>query len=353
VAGLGALQAQVPRAPFWALQARLADFDPTGLTAALQDGRLLRSSLIRGTLHVAERGSHAGYATVAADTLAGMWRRLLADAPVTPAEVQAVVRAVCAERPLRRDDLVAAVTGWLADQPGGAGFVDALVGAHHGHLLRAHPWLVCRPVSGDWQRRGEWLYSPAPSVRANRPPMVDPQAALAELIVVQLRAAGPCALADLRAWTGETRVRRLQAALRQLGERVRCYRGVDGDRLYDLDGEPLPAPADLDRPIRFLGEFDSALISYAPANRHRLLPPEFADAVLNRANGQWRPSLLVDGRVAGTWRFAVSGAAGPATVTITALRHLPVTQRRRVRAAAEELIATAEPGRDPRVEFVG
>lgn len=260
VAVLGGLQAQVPAAPFWALQARVEGCSPALVAAALDDGRLLRSSLIRGTLHVVDRASHSMYATVAEESLARLWTRLLAPAAVEPAQVHAVVRAACVDRPVSRHELVAAVVGWLSDQPGGADAVGGIVGTNHGHLIRAHPWLVCRPAGGDWRRRGGWLYSRAPCVRGGVAPGLEPTAALAELIVRQLTALGPCALADLGTWTGESRLSRLRAALQHLGDRVRTYRSSDGEPLYDIEGNVVPASADLDWPVRFLGEFDTALI---------------------------------------------------------------------------------------------
>lgn len=351
VAALGGLQAQVPTAPFWALQARVEGCSPALVAAALDDGRLLRSSLIRGTLHVVDRASHGVYATVAEESLARLWTRLLTPAAVEPGQLHAVVRAACTDRPVGRDELVAAVVDWLTGQPGGADAVGGIVGNNHGHVIRAHPWLVCQPAGGEWRRRGSWLYSPAPSVRDGIVPGLAPTAALAELIVRQLTALGPCALADLRTWTGESRLGRLRAALQQLGDRVRTYRSPDGEPLYDLDGAVVPTPADLEWPVRFLGEFDTALIGFAPANRQRLLPPEFATATYNRANGLWRACVVVDGRVAGTWRTSRPTENGPATLNISLLRRISAVQRRAVHREAADLLATAEPDRDHRIEF--
>ena len=50
---LFAMQAQLPRAPFLGLWARLQDFRRQDLLDAIQARRVVRSTLMRGTLHLA------------------------------------------------------------------------------------------------------------------------------------------------------------------------------------------------------------------------------------------------------------------------------------------------------------
>jgi hypothetical protein len=49
------MQAQVPENPYVALHARLHDFDPDELSAAIAVGRAVRAQLMRGTIHLVTR----------------------------------------------------------------------------------------------------------------------------------------------------------------------------------------------------------------------------------------------------------------------------------------------------------
>ena len=85
-------------------------------------------------------------------------------------------------------------------------------------------------------------------------------------------------------------------------------------------------------PVRFLSNFDGALL-LGHATRARLVPPEHRHEVFHVRKPQSAPTFLVDGRVAGTWRFTGE------RVETTPFEPLPARVRDEVDAEAERLTA--------------
>ena len=129
--------------------------------------------------------------------------------------------------------------------------------------------LVRVPPAGTWGVGG----SPLQELAEVGEPDVD------ELVRRYLAALGPATVRDAQAWSGLTNLREVfeRLELEELGEGY-----------FDLPGAPRP-PADTPAPVRFLPRFDNVLIGYADRGR-------FGDVVVGK------PTILVDGVVAGTWR---------------------------------------------------
>jgi hypothetical protein len=82
--------------------------------------------------------------------------------------------------------------------------------------------------------------------------------------------------------------------------KLRSFRAEDGDELLDLPRAPLP-PADTEAPVRFLPTWDATLLVHA--RRTEILPEEYRPRIFHTKNPQSTPTFLVDGAVAGTWRY--------------------------------------------------
>jgi Winged helix DNA-binding domain len=63
--------------------------------------------------------------------------------------------------------------------------------------------------------------------------------------------------------------------------------------------------ADAER-LLLLPGFDELVLGYA--DRSCTVPPEFADRIVPGNNGVFRPTVVVAGRVLGTWRWTGTGA---------------------------------------------
>lgn len=108
---------------------------------------------------------------------------------------------------------------------------------------------------------------------------------------------GPASLGDIANWTG-LRV----TALRPVVERLRLlrFRDEEGGGLLDLPGAPLPDP-ETPAPVRFLPTWDATLLAHA--RRTQILPEEYRPRVFNTKTPHSETTFLVDGAVAGTWRY--------------------------------------------------
>jgi hypothetical protein len=199
-------------------------------------------------------------------------------------EAAAAVRQMLADGPLRQRELVASLAthGFAREETNGAGlWVD---------LVRVPPqgtWE--RPRADRYELAERWL--PAPD------PEPDERAARAFLLRRYLGGFGPATLADAASWTGLP-----VAELRPLAEgmRLRRFRDESGRELVDLPDAPLPDP-DTPAPPRFIGSFDAMLL--VQARRTGVLPEEFRPVIFNTRTPQSWHTFLIDGQVAGTWRY--------------------------------------------------
>jgi hypothetical protein len=162
---------------------------------------------------------------------------------------------------------------------------------------------------------------------------------LDRLVVRYLRAYGPAAGADLRAWSG---LPGLPAVIKRLRPDLRSYADERGRELLDVADGTLPE-TDLRMPPRFLPAFDNVVLGYEDRSRiiddeHRLLSVAGARLV------------LVDGRVAGVWTSARTASNG-VTVEIRPLRRLSKPEQDLVVDEAKRLAAFLGDGSPGRVGF--
>jgi uncharacterized protein YcaQ len=124
-------------------------------------------------------------------------------------------------------------------------------------------------------------------------------AAYTELTRRYLAAYSPATPQDLAAWVGLP-MSRLRAAWRHIADQLMEVE-VSGSPAWMLktyaawlDEPPVPSPI-----VRLLPGFDIYLLGYR--NRDLAVPPRFAKRI-NAGGGILHPTLLVDGRVVGTWK---------------------------------------------------
>jgi hypothetical protein len=267
------------------LWSRLHDFERSELTEALEQRRAVQATLMRMTIHiVSARDYHlfaAGVRQARRDWWHGTARRSgLADTSLD--QVAACVRSALAAGPLRRARLVAA----LED----AGFDKALWSA-------AGLWvdMVRVPPSGTWERRRADLYGLADHWLE---PLETTEAqGLAHLVSRYLRGFGPATMADIASWSGVNGTT-LRPIVEGLG--LRRLRDDGGGELLDVADGVLPDP-DTPAPVRFLPTWDATLLVHA--RRTQILPEQYRSLVFSTKNPHSTPTFLVDGAVAGAWRY--------------------------------------------------
>jgi hypothetical protein len=196
--------------------------------------------------------------------------------------------------------------------------------------------LVHVPPSGLWRSHGKPSYIDA-RVWLRRRTRPTPAASLQVAVERYLTAYGPVSLGDIGKWLGQVRVTKVGAAVEALGDRVVSLRGPDDRELIDLEGLPLP-DGDREAPARFLARWDSALIAYDV--RDRIIPEAYRPAVIKK-NGDFLPTFLVDGLVAGLW--TVTTTRGAATLTLTPFGKVATKVRRDLETEANALVRFVEP----------
>ncbi|MET7643270.1 winged helix DNA-binding domain-containing protein [Streptomyces sp. NPDC005426] len=300
VAHLGGLQAQEPQEPFVGLWSRLRSFDPASLSDLLTQRLLVRTHLMRRTVHLVTSEDalawRARHDAMLRQRVLGTYRRELEGVDLE--ELAAAGRAVMSDGEPRS---MAQLARELADRwpaPGPRALGEMLVAA----LVP----MVQLPPRGLWRTKGGVRNLPMASwlSREIDPPATDGADPVGETLVRRYLAAfGPAASADLRAWCG---LAGLPAAIAAIREELVTFRDERGRELLDLPGAPRPDP-DAPAPVRFLPAFDNAILGYQ--DRTRIIDDAFRGLSVAGAR-----VVLVDGRVAATW----SVEAG--TVTVTPLR---------------------------------
>ncbi|MFI6901323.1 winged helix DNA-binding domain-containing protein [Nonomuraea sp. NPDC050394] len=331
VAHLCGLQAQEPQEPFVGLWSRLRAFDPAELSDLLVRRSVVRTHLMRRTVHLltaedvlAWRPRHDA---MLRQRVLGTYRRELAG--VDLGELAAAGLAVMADgEPRSMAEIARAVAGrW--PEPGTRALGEMLVAA----LIP----MVQMPPRGLWRAKGgvrntllsSWLgrdVVPSPDNGA------DP--AGAALVRRYLAAYGPAATADVRAWSG---LAGLPAAVASIRGELVAFRDERGRELLDLPGAPRPDP-DTPAPVRFLPAFDNALLGYD--DRTRIV--DDAHRGLSVAGTR---VVLADGRVSATW------TAEAGTVTVTPLRALSRAERAEVTEQGQALASFLSDGETGRVRI--
>jgi hypothetical protein len=175
--------------------------------------------------------------------------------------------------------------------------VEALIGKRATQAINLWLNIVRAPPSGTWERRRADLYAAAEDW-LGPPPDDAGEAAGRELLVRRYLAAfGPATRADVASWAG-LKPTELEPAFAATA--LRRFRSEDGGELIDLPRAPLP-PADTPAPVRFLPTWDATLLVHA--RRTQILPEEHRPRIFSTKTPQSVPTFLVDGAVAGTWRY--------------------------------------------------
>ncbi|MFG2232689.1 winged helix DNA-binding domain-containing protein [Streptomyces sp. NPDC048723] len=300
VAHLGGLQAQEPQEPFTGLWSRLRAFDPATLDDQLTGRSVVRTHLMRRTVHLVTADDalawRARHDTMLRQRVLGTYRRELDGVDLD--ELAAAARAVLADgEPRSMTELARALAErWPAPGPRALGEM----------VIAALVPVAQLPPRGLWRTRAGVRNVPLSSWlgREIAPPPPDGSDPVGQALVRRYLAAfGPAASADLRAWCG---LAGLPAAIAAIREELVTFRDERGRQLLDLPGAPRPDP-DTPAPVRFLPAFDNAILGYH--DRSRIIDDAHRGLSVTGAR-----VVLVDGRVAATW------TADADTVTVTPLR---------------------------------
>jgi hypothetical protein len=315
VAHLCGLQAQEPQEPFVGLWSRLRAFDPTALSDLLIKRSVVRTHLMRRTVHLLTADDalawRARHDAMLRQRVLGNYRRELADVDLT--ELAAAGRAVMADEEPRSMTELARAVAHRWPEPGPRALGEMLVAA----LIP----MAQLPPRGLWRTKAGVRNVPLSTWLGREIDPPTPQVGEA-LVRRYLAAYGPVATADLRAWCG---LAGLPAAVTAVREELVAFRDERGRELLDLPDAPRP-DADTPAPVRFLPAFDNAILGYD--DRSRII--DDAHRGLSVAGAR---VVLVDGRVAATWNVEAD------IVLVTPLRRFSRAERITVGDEGRELAA--------------
>ena len=302
VRGLVAVQAQDHPGSLCSVALRSAARSRADVLSAMHAGEVVRSWPLRGTLHL-----------VAAEDLGWMLETL---APrVLSGSVKRRDQLGLDERTLERGrELAVEVT----DGRSGLSRAD-LFAYWDRHGLRTSGQRGYH-LLGYLAQTGTLCFGP---VRDHEPLVVlvdqwvaprrllDREEALAELAWRYFRGHGPATVRDLMRWAFLTAAD-ARAATAAVRSRLVALEADGGELLMDpLTPDRLDSVRDRAQGVLLLPGFDEVVLGYA--DRSATVPTEFADRIVPGGNGVFRPTVVRDGRVVGTWRRTRAGQPVEAT----------------------------------------
>ena len=308
---IGSLQAQHPEWPPVALAARAKTRRTADLATALNDRTVVRSSLMRLTIHVVHADDLWPMFLVSRPLRMNQWRILLKADPIDSPlgkrmrAAHEVAISALRERPrtsLELDRLMAAEVGPQATattrpawrQPES----QIVVRAAWRHLSAFVP-LVHVPWEGEGYGRSQ--YRLASDWLGTDSDGIDEAKARVHVARRYFAAFGPASIEDLVAYVGRGKggIGIWRDAAATLGDELIQLRGDEGRALFDVADGPRPG-GDAPAPPRLLARWDSLLLSHARKQRQRIIGDEHRSAVFTK-NADVLPTFLLDGFVAGTW----------------------------------------------------
>jgi len=311
---LGGLQTQYAPSGYVGLWSRMPNFRRDALTAALEQRRVLQGTLLRSTIHMVSARDYWLFLSAVRIGRQEWWRRVTRKGfgDVNVAAAVPMFREELAAGPRRAADLKDLLSrrGYPSIAWNGIGlWVD---------MIRV-------PPSGTWDQRKADLYGLAETWV--RPAAVTESAGLEHIVRRYLGAFGPATVREIADWAGIPHTTLLPMIQRLPLRRLRDEKGKE---LLDLQRAPLPDP-ETPAPVRFLPTWDATLLVHA--RRTQILAEHHRPLVFNTKTPHSVPTFLVDGAVAGTWRYEGG------RIEVKPFEPLPKATRREVEEEAKRLEA--------------
>ena len=311
---LGGIQNQYASNAYLRLWSCLESFDRDSLTRALHRRSVAQATLMRGTIHLVSARDFWLFAEGIRRARRLWWqrvhRRFAGQVDLDAAAVE--LRRFVAGTVRRRDEVVSRLRRF--DPPGAPGSL-----AWSGVDVD----LVRVPPSGTWEKRRAHTFALAEDwLGAGDATEAE---GLEHLARRYLGAFGPATRTELADWAGVP-VTFFAGVLDRMP--LRRFFDESGRELLDLPRAPLPDP-ETPAPVRFLPTWDAVLLVHA--RRTGVLPEAYRPRIFATTMPQSVGTFLVDGTVAGTWRYE-SGR-----VVMEPFRRLPRAVRLELDDEAERL----------------
>ncbi len=276
---IGGIQAQYAPSMYIGLWSRLEGFEREQLTRALQRKSVVQGTLMRTTIHLVSRGDYWPFIVGIRRARRKQWAKAH---KADPRKIQAACRR------LRPHFAGGSLTQAQVDE-----ILSSDAAARNGVGLFLD--LVRVPPSGTWERRRADIYALAEDWIG--PEDVPAEEGLERLVRRYLSGFGPGRPEEIANWAGVSKPE-INGVLERI--ELRRFQDEQGKELIDLPRLPLP-DADTPAPARFLPVWDATLLVHA--RRTQILPERYRSRVFNVRTPHSVNAFLVDGQVAGTWRY--------------------------------------------------
>lgn len=293
VAALGAMQAQDYTAALWAIGLRLPGSSEAEIEQAIADATIVRTWPLRGTLHfVAAEDARWMLELLTPHIIAGSARRRqqlgLDDATLARSR-DVLIETLQGRKPHTRDQCIARLES--------AGIATAAQRGYHILWQHALAGLLCFGPRAGKQQTFVLLDEWTPNAKR-----LERDQALAELAARYFSGHGPATLQDFVWWSG-LRVGDGRTAIELAGPAL-VAEGSGATRYWRAHASHTSTPPDKQSDnqtlVHLLPAFDEYLIAYR--GRDAVLDPEYATRIVPGGNGVFRPILVHNGRIVGTWK---------------------------------------------------
>ena len=286
VAWMGAMQAQDYAGVKWAVGVRLPASSETVVEEALAEADILRTWLLRGTLHLVSAADIRWMLAVVAPHLieknARRYRQLELDTPTLMQSNDVLGKAVHGGQQRTRKELLAILEGHGISTEGQRGYYMLQRAALDGLIAQS---VTLQHNNATFLALDDVVPSGSAYLH---------EEAIAELARRYFTSHGPATLQDFIWWSGL-----LTADARQGLEAVKANlmsATLDGEVYWQ---SPTMPPLGQSSTAFLLPAYDEYLLGYK--DRNAVLEPHHAQQVAP-GGGVFRPIVVIDGRVVGTWR---------------------------------------------------
>ena len=289
VAWLGGMQGQDYPGAKWSIGLRLVRATDADVTRAINEGKIVRTWPMRGTLHfVAAADVRWMLMLTSPKNIAGSASRranLGLDDKTLARCREIFIKILQGGKQKSRDEMYAALENAGIATQGQRGYHVLWNSALHG--------LICFAATTDKEQTfallDEWV-APTPDKTRDE--------ALAELALRYFVSRGPATLQDFTWWSG------LSAGEARIG-----FEAIKSNLVQEtVNKQGYWMPADIvvpqEQPSTFaLPGFDEYLLGYK--DRSAVLDAAHADKVCPGGNGMFASTIVIDGRVVGTWKRTI------------------------------------------------
>lgn len=316
-AWFGAMQGQDFTGTKWAFALRLPDTTDDEIQAAINNRAIIRTWLMRGTLHFIAAADLHWMLPIFAERIvkrnARRYRQLELDETTLERSKDVLCDALAGGKALDRRTL-GDILKENGIAPDGQRCVYMLLHASYAGLIYQAPSNHNNPT---FLRVDETLPPPAETF--------DREQALVELARRYFQSHGPATDYDFAWWSGLT-LTDCRAAIAAIESELDSTTTDDGTYWF------VPAaPQNGTSPdVYLLPGFDEYVLGYK--DRSAALEPDYAQRICPGNNGMFIPTVVIDGQIRGTWKRTVKSKA--VHITLDPFTSFSAAERRAIEAAA-------------------